>query len=344
MLFLRSQWGIEASGDEGFIIPHSKDVEYVRYSRPYGTSISLIRNASDTVLSVCRCVPTHHFRYMFFNFNNSILGYSHILAYILEPQFRILKKINFSLVAGAGFSYNNQPYHPFHNPNNNSYSMYINGYLGLGGGIAFKPNDQWQLKLAFIYHHISNGGIRDPNKGINWPAGSVAYTYYFTSKKRENPLVNSKGVNLFDSLRYFINTSVYGSGRIIDKGDKKRWAVYGLQMGFFRKTSSLSILYLEADVHRDHAVIEILKRKNIPQSGVYSSFAMGHGFLLGRFIFHQGIGFYIHRPVAIHPPWYHRWGLMFFINRHLFTEIRLKAHLHVAHFLDFRAGYTWFIK
>lgn len=341
VLCLRSQWGIESSADEGFIIPHSKDVEYVRHSRPYGLTVSLVRKVSDSIFPDCRCFPAHHFRYMFFNFNNRVLGHSHILAYFLEPQFRLFKNVNFSLNAGAGFSYNNQPYHPLYNPDNNSYSLFINGYLGLGAGISIKPSKQWQFKMAFIYHHISNGGIRDPNKGINWPAGSVAYTYYLSSKIREKQVVYRYNKPFFDSLAYFINASVYGSGRIIDKGDKKRWPVYGLQAGVFLKISSLNCLFVEADFHRDHAVGEVLKRRNIHQADVYASVAGGHGFLLGRFLFHQSTGIYAMRPSAVHPIWYHRWGLMFFINQKLYAEIRLKAHLHVAHFLDFRMGYAW---
>ncbi len=28
------------------------------------------------------------------------------------------------------------------------------------------------------YQHISNGGWKEPNKGINWPTASVGFTYF----------------------------------------------------------------------------------------------------------------------------------------------------------------------
>ncbi|MFB6257829.1 MAG: hypothetical protein ABEH38_03970 [Flavobacteriales bacterium] len=39
-------------------------------------------------------------------------------------------------------------------------------------------------------------------------------------------------------------------------------------------------------------------------------------------------------------PIYHRWGLTYFLNSDLFVGIDLKAHRHIADFIDLRFGFS----
>jgi len=339
-----AQLAISFLAQEGFIIPHTRDVEFVRYSRPQGFSLSLVRPASSSAYLLCRCYPRHVFSYMWFDYNNVVLGSGHHWFYGLESGFKLARNIFFTFSGNAGLHYGSRPYHPLHNPENSSYSFYLNGYLGVSAGIDWH-HPSWAFNLRIIYHHISNGGIKEPNKGINWPVVSLGYSLRFSEKNtlhEESDSVNY--VSFFCDKKIMFMTALYYSSRIISKGDKKRWGIYGLTWSAVRKTSLLHAWWGEGDIHLDKAVEEIARRNFRNESPVFVSVAAGHGFILGKFFFTQGAGIYLIRPAFLYPLWYHRWGLQYHFSDRFFVEIRLKAHLHIAHFLDARVGWKWNIK
>ena len=337
---IKGQFSLSFQVQGGFIIPHTKDVEYVRKSRPIGFSLSIIKPTSSSAYLICRCYPKHLLSYMWFNYDNKVLGQGHHLFYTLESGFRLNKKIFFVFSGSSGFHYGTKPYHPLKNPNNISYSMYVNGYLGASMGL------DWTRKKSILffrltYHHISNGGIKDPNKGINWPVISIGYTWHLSDNNNNFKNIQDTTTNyttFFNENKQLRTFSCYYSSRIISKGDKKRWDVFGLAISYIKRLSQLSAGWIEGDMHIDKAVDEIIKRNSLNESPLFLSIASGHGFILGKFFFYQGIGFYGIRPVSLYPIWYHRWGLQYHWLSTFYTEIRLKAHYHIAHFLDLRVG------
>jgi hypothetical protein len=67
----------------------------------------------------------------------------------------------------------------------------------------------------------------------------------------------------------------------------------------------------------------------------------GHEFLLGRFIFSQQLAVYVYNSRPPAEWWYHRWGLSYRLARHVWLGFNLKAHKHVADFVDLRLAYSW---
>ena len=72
-----------------------------------------------------------------------------------------------------------------------------------------------------------------------------------------------------------------------------------------------------------------------------ASVAIGNEFLLGRFLFSQQIGVYFYKPYKKGDDIYQRYGLVFRATKWLSLGINLKAHRHVADFIDFRVGYSF---
>lgn len=79
-------------------------------------------------------------------------------------------------------------------------------------------------------------------------------------------------------------------------------------------------------------------REGGPQKG---GLAVGHEFLLGRFVFSQQFGAYFFRPYRMGDAVYQRYNLVFRVSDYLSVGIGLKAHRHVANFLDFRTGLSF---
>ena len=159
----------------GFIFAHSPTVENTKGANPTGVELSFAwqKNNADS-WNLCRCFPRNGLLIAYYDYDTDILGKSITAAYFLEPTYQIGKRTHFSLRAVGGLSYLTSPYDEVDNPTNRSYSTYISIYILLGLGIWFKVDNHWWLNLSANYQHESNGGLKEPNKGINWPTAGLA--------------------------------------------------------------------------------------------------------------------------------------------------------------------------
>jgi hypothetical protein len=71
------------------------------------------------------------------------------------------------------------------------------------------------------------------------------------------------------------------------------------------------------------------------------STAIGHEFLLGKLIFSQQLGFYLHNPEWEGDIFYQRYGLMYGFSNSVAAGINLKSHRQVAELIDFRMAISF---
>ena len=85
-------------------------------------------------------------------------------------QTYLIRKKRFQLTHqfGIGLGYATKKFDQFTNPGNLTYSSNISNYLALGISNYYFINPKTALNLSFIFNHISNGGIKDPNNGLNF--------------------------------------------------------------------------------------------------------------------------------------------------------------------------------
>jgi hypothetical protein len=81
-----------------------------------------------------------------------------------------------------------------------------------------------------------------------------------------------------------------------------------------------------------------MKMRNENPEHLMAGLFAGNDFLLGRFVFGQQFGVYLYNPVGDTPDVFQRYYLEFMINNWLMSGMGMKAHGHVADFLDFRFG------
>ena len=171
----RDMFSAGAGVQHGFIFAHSEAVENTKGSNPTGVEVVLSWQRNDsTIWSLCNCYPRKGLLLSYYDYDNQVLGKSATAAYFLEPSYRLSKGAFFSFKGAAGFSYLTNPFDSLKNPGNMSYSTRINGYLLLGVGLWFRLGRQWWLNTSANYQHESNGGLKEPNKGINWPTAGLA--------------------------------------------------------------------------------------------------------------------------------------------------------------------------
>lgn len=321
----------------GFIIPHTESVRSISNSNPRGLEANVAWHYSDEkAQSYCNCFPRLGIAMMYISFDNpSILGNGFTLAPYIEPFIPIRSKWNFSIRFTTGVAYLTHVHHPVNNPDNLFYSTNFSYLLSLSPSIIYQVSQNWNLRLSANYNHISNGGNKQPNKGINFPTASIGLDYVlkpvdFTKK------ANYNYENIADKHSFRI--TLLGTGKTPSFETNKRNLVIGLNTTYGKSINRLSTITVGAELVNDGALKAELQRDSSPPDHKRAAMLAGHELMIGKFSFSQQLGIYFYSPAKPRDPVYQRWGLDYYISQKIFIGVNLKSHRHVADFMDFRIG------
>ena len=182
-----------------------------------------------------------------------------------------------------------------------------------------------------------------PNSGINYPTISLGTDYII------NPIpfqerMKDKSLRLIPYKGRF-DVSILGTGKTEVKGEE-RYPVAGLFAGYCRTLGRINGLMMGMEFTADFAdKHEITRISGTTGNEIvdykYIAALLGHDLLLGRFNFQIQLGAYIYSPYKRMDPVFQRYALSFYLIKQVFIGINLKAHRHVADFLDMRIGYSF---
>jgi hypothetical protein len=320
----------------GSIFAHSPAVENTANSFPWGIQLEANwQKISKKVWDNCYCYPQVGFLVSYYNYDNTILGKSIQVAYFLEPTFKLTQRTSFSVRGIVGLSYLTNPYDSIKNPNNRSYSLPVSAYLTVATGVQIQLNNQWYLNSHINYQHISNGGIKDPNKGINWITGSLGILY--TINPTNLPLREKKIFIREKEIQWELIGFISNKGAGV--GQKQRFMIGGLGLQANRQVNPLHAINLATEIYWDASLAERLRQDNLDASSFRWGWMLGHQFLLGKFRFSQQLGIYAYSDSPYFSRWYHRWGVMYDFHEKWGIGFNMKAHGQTANFLDLRT--TW---
>jgi len=322
----------------GFIIPHSESIRSISYSRPRGIGIDAGWLAlRQRVWDHCFCYPLMGINFYYTNFNNhNILGRAYALLFYVEPAFAIYRQLYLSYRFGMGIAYMDTPYDSISNPRNLFYSTYLSFPLQAAVTLNLNRNNKLIYRLSFNYEHISNGGLKQPNKGINYPTVSLGVNYFPDRIQRiERPRVNY----LLYSNAPQVNMVVSGTAKTISNNEQTRYAIFGLLLEAQKKFARINAASLGTDITIDYSLKEQLRRMNIDKDYYRVGLVAGHNLLMGKIVFYQKLGVYVYSPYKAKDPVYQRYGILYRTAKNVSVGIDLKAHRHVADFLDMRLAY-----
>ncbi|MDP1727418.1 MAG: acyloxyacyl hydrolase [Bacteroidota bacterium] len=332
-------FSIGLRGQYSYLWLHSQDIAPIGQAYPWGLQAEFNWHlVGEKTWQQCNCYPRTGLIVSWFNFDNpKVLGHGFSGVYYIEPFFTFDKKVNISLRGAAGFSYLTRPYDSLTNPLNYSYSMPLGGFLMIHLALNYRLNKRTNVSFSANINHVSNGGIREPNKGINFPSASIGVDYSLQDarfKKRERSRFIPKAGH-----KYHKEFIAFVSSKVIMHGEKKRHLIYGMGFSFSREVGKLNALNAGAEWKQDFALKEKLRREGVTGMSNYrAGILLGHEFLMGRFSLSQQIGIYIYDPSHYNDMVYQRYGLNYRLGKLLLIGINVKAHRQVADFLDFRAG------
>ncbi len=334
-----SPWNVGVGGHYGYIIPHSQAIRQVANSNPWGVEVNVAKHlTTQKVWDQCKCYPKIGGSFAYFNYDNpEILGSSMNLIAFVEPFITHKYKVNPSFRMGAGISYLNNIYDPISNPDNLFYSSPISFIILASVNINFRLSLQWNLYVGGNFNHISNGRIKQPNKGINFPTLNLGVNYYFTptvfpDRKSEKTLEEIYPSKWKYNLAFFT-----GLKEVEERG--KKYTVLGVSGSVGRIITRINSIHMGFEWLYDNSIKERNQRagEKVGEPAVWA-YLLGHELMMGRFSFTQTLGFYINKPSSTHSDMFHRWGLYYKPKDFFYFGVNLKVHRRTADFLEFRVG------
>ncbi len=323
----------------GFIIPHSSELQDISQSNPWGVQIEwsklMTRKRS---WDNCNCYAQTGLSFNYFNYGNpDQLGNSYNLIYFAEPLLSYKKRVFYSLRAGAGVTFLDQVYDEESNPENTFYSAPLSFLLLLNFNINYRISPHYTASVTAHYNHISNGGMRQPNKGMNFPTFGLGLTYSpepITLEERARQ--NQRRGTLQGYARLF---GTLPGVDATEEFPEERKLLLGLSGGGLWYFSNFNALNLGVELVRDGSFKEKAERAGEDYDHHIIGLMLGHNFVFGRFTFNQQIGYYAYRPFpSTSKDFYQRYELLYLIGKRYQIGTSLKAHGHVAENLDVRLG------
>lgn len=163
----------------GFIIPHAADLRAISQSTPVSVALEYSRtNLGRAAYERCNCFARigTYLGYTAFN-NPAELGRTYGAGAFFEPLIRPTGRLFFSVRATAGLAWLTRVYNEQTNPRNTFFSAPLSGLLALSAATHWRISPHLQASVSANYNHISNGGTRQPNRGMNYPTLGLGLTY-----------------------------------------------------------------------------------------------------------------------------------------------------------------------
>ena len=313
----------------GLILPHSSRVEHLTNTNPYGFEFdySWLRLKGKN-WEQCNCYSKTGLSFMYINYDNpEIVGSSYNLIGFAEPFFIRSGKFLLSARIGLGISFLDKIYDSEKNPENTFFSTHLNFLVHTDLNAYYKINKRYGLLAFAKYNHISNGGVKQPNYGMNFPMFGLGLNYYPNDEvifpKQE------KREFLHD---WFYNMYAFGMIKKIPKDDsfpEETSLVYGFYGLVGRTLTIINGFSIGLEYLNDGAAKEKILRDGLSVNHQNVSGLIGHHLLFGKFDFSQYWGSYIYAPF-ISKNFYQRYSLSYQFSKVILGGVTLKAHGDVA--------------
>lgn len=321
----------------GFIIPHTKMIKKLARTNPFGFQADMgWQFNTEKAYRYCNCYPMPGISFYYWDFQNeSTLGKAYVISAFSEAYFAGGRTLSVAFRPGLGLAYLSNPYDSVTNTENIAYSTKIGYYVLLNLSINYQLGPKWIASASFNYNHISNGGVKLPNKGLNFPTAGIGIAY--SPKPIQYISFNKAGAKEYKQINNYLLASFIGFRGIIY--NDKTYLVYGIFGKYLYHTGPVSYLSGGLEFTVDRSKIEIARKfKSVTSDAQYISGALaGYEHKFGSFRAAFDLGIYIRNPNREGDLLYQRYGLKY-IFRQFFTGINLKAHRHYAEYFDIRAG------
>lgn len=336
---LQKQIGLHAYA--GFIIPHAPDLKAVSQSQPVGIELTYSRvSFSRAAYERCNCFARTGAYINYITFNNPAeLGRTIGIGGYFEPLIRYRSPLYFSLRATAGLAYLTRVYDAATNPRNTFFGSPLSGMLALSASAHHRLTRHIHASATVSYNHISNGGIRQPNRGMNFPTLGLGLLYLTGTASLPDAAQWPKSTI---SNRFIRRIMGFGSVRTLPQTDKlpetAGW-IWGLSATAGYRVNRFHALSAGLEFVDDGYIREQLNRDSQLLNHRQLGLLMGYELWLGRYVFTTHMGWNLLQPTALPDGrLFQRYQLLFTVRNRYLAGVGLRARLNVAEGFDLRMG------
>ncbi|MFO8234622.1 MAG: acyloxyacyl hydrolase [Bacteroidales bacterium] len=323
----------------GFILPHSKTIKHLASSNPYGFEADygwfLLE---DKDWQRCNCYSKAGISMLYTDFDNpDILGQSYNLILFAEPLLNYRGNWKTSIRMGAGVSYLTKVYDMEHNEENLFFSYPLSYLVHLDFNLTRFLSEGFYMFFYGKYNHISNGGVEQPNKGMNFPMFGAGMGYTFDEVDFEE----KKRVPLEKPVPVIPYSGVYVTAENAEEEGRDRVIAIGTFIKARRTISRLNALTAGFEgIYDPSLYTKDTKASNVVKNSYYS-FIAGHAFVFGKFMFSQEWGVYLYAPNYERRKHFQRYTLTYNIRDKIRAGVTLKAHAEVAENFNITVTYDF---
>ncbi len=347
---VNKQFVLSARAHSGFIFAHSVRVKNTADARPKGFELEFAKQLSgEENFQKYKSHPRHGFTFTYVDLDKNFLGESYSGSYFLQPTYKVGEQMHFLIRGSIGLSYLTNPFDSFTNPDNQTYAGHINGFLQLGTGIAYNLSKHISLTGGVNFFHNSNGGFKQPNRGVNYPNVSLGISYFENNNYFPRYKLIKDTAWKQEPVRYELGFLFSPkSGYDIDLNANRQF-LGGINFQAAKMVSNISAVTAAAEVYYDGALQTFKDHLGDKTPSYFAGILAGHEFVFNRVIFSQQLGFHIYKRTNyfdenyhdIYSTIYHRWGLRYKITPHIYGGFNMLAHGQNADFVDVRASYKF---
>lgn len=334
------------SGNYGFLTPHHRSIEYFVEEHVPGFQLETgFKTYGHKDWHQHHLYPDIGIGYSYSGLsNNEVYGTAHALYSFIQTTvnkkpdfFRIKQKFSF------GLSYLSETYDLRENPYNLAIGSHLNVHLAYMLGLHLKVNENVSAYTGLIFTHVSNGKVKEPNKGLNTVTGSVGLAYRFRQQHTEydDPEVE---VTTYPPKRWSLFYSV-GWKQISRRVDGYFFASsLALDYAFYRSSKAKAGVGLDffydssVDEHREFDNEEFESNSEYFRSAIHLSYE----FIVGRTSFVLQPGLYFFNPYDKFGYGVNRLAIRYRLTPSWVTNVAIKAHLFAkADFIEWGVGYAF---
>jgi hypothetical protein len=267
----------------GFMLRDNKKLDSLELKKPFMFQLdfSVLKNEQRT-WDYCGCFIENGASISYINFGNEkSLGHSINLTLFTEPYLVWSKKIQLTLRAGAGLAYVNKIYNAETNPLNVACSKHVSFLLSVNPNLYYVVGERTRLSFGAQFNHISNGGSRWPNWGLNMVTFNIGAGYSFntqTLKKKNTTPITNRSIRLI--------THIFGGRHNSDPDGQfvqKKRMVGGLNIGVVKPLGRINALGVGGELYYD-GLGKVLEAQHSENYHLFiGSVSLQHYFFFGNF-------------------------------------------------------------
>lgn len=256
------------------------------------------------------------------------------------------RKFKLFLRAGNGLGMITKPFERTTNHKNNINGSFFNEFIYLRMYTVFSPVKNLQVHAGAGLTHLSNGNWAVPNLGINIMTASLALSFNKNDQKKSSaPTGIDTSIQKINRKVFFTANTLLGVNENNYRNGPK-YGTFALTFAAWKTVSHKSRFCIGHDLFYYGANLAKAKEKGTFNTSnkldnLQGGLRFGYEITVGKIALPIEMGTYYHTKTTINGYFYHRFGLRFYMNKHLILNYTLKTHWFTAENIEFGAGYRF---